>query len=205
MKFYFQEREEKILSLFDQSYIKKLFLNTNLSVSALNNYFESPLKYFFRNLIRLPSTQTKSLIFGNIIHDALEVFFKAKGKRDILEIFAESIQKFSVLEKDYDNIYNHGVEVLTAYIENYQDDFNFEVLTEKKMKVEMKLTNGEKINIYGVIDKMEKLTDGKIRVVDYKSGKTFAEKDKKQKADLERQLIFYKFLIDKYYDEDRVS
>ncbi|MCK5589164.1 MAG: PD-(D/E)XK nuclease family protein, partial [Candidatus Pacebacteria bacterium] len=76
---------------------------------------------------------------------------------------------------------------------------------EKRMFAELKLKNGEILKLYGIIDKMEKLDGGKIRVVDYKTGKTFGEKNKDQKEDLERQTIFYKLLIDKYYDDNRVS
>ena len=62
-------------SLVDLDYIQEKFLNMQLSVSALNNYFQSPILYFFRNLVRLPSGQTKSLVYGNIIHGTLDKFF----------------------------------------------------------------------------------------------------------------------------------
>ena len=205
IKSYFGQKEEKILSIFDKKYIKKLFLQNTLSVSALNNYKQSPIRYFFRNLVRIPSVQTKPLIFGNIIHDTLDRFFKEKGKRDILEIFEESLQKFLIPENFFEDIESRGKEVLESYFEKYQNDFDFDVDTEKRMFAELKLKNGEILKLYGIIDKMEKLDGGKIRVVDYKTGKTFGEKNKDQKEDLERQMIFYKLLIDKYYDDNRVS
>ena len=73
------------------------------------------------------------------------------------------------------------------------------------MFAEMILPSGQKLKLYGIIDKMEMMEAGKIRVVDYKTGKTFSEKNKSQKEDLERQLVFYKLLIDKYYGENRVE
>jgi RecB family exonuclease len=181
-------------------------------VSALNNYFSSPIKYFFRNLIRLPSTQTKPLIFGNIIHESLDVYFKLghKEKRtptkdELLEIFEESMQKFVIPEKYFDDIQRQGQDVLEKYFERYREEFNFEVKTEEKMYAEMKLDGGKILKLYGIVDKMEMMDGGKIRVVDYKTGKTFGEKNKDQKEDLERQLVFYKLLIDKYYNENRVE
>jgi RecB family exonuclease len=80
-----------------------------------------------------------------------------------------------------------------------------EVDTEKRMFAEFNLKSGDKLKLYGIIDKMEIMGEGKIRVVDYKTGKTFGEKNKEQKADLERQLVFYKLLIDKFYDANRVD
>ena len=209
---YFSEKEEKVLSLFNKEYIKKLFLENTLSVSALNNYFSSPIKYFFRNLVRLPSAQTKPLIFGNIIHETLDVYFKkgksegkTPAKKELLDIFDTSIKKFSIPEKYFDDIYSQGKDVLKKYFDRYAEEFNFNVDSEKKMYAEMKLKNGEILKLYGIVDKMEMMDGGKIRVVDYKTGKTFSEKNKNQKEDLERQLVFYKLLIDKFYDENRVE
>jgi RecB family exonuclease len=79
------------------------------------------------------------------------------------------------------------------------------VETEKKMYGEMILEGGEVLKLYGIVDKMEKIPGGKIRVVDYKTGKTFTQKNKNQKQDLERQIIFYKLLVDKFYDDSRVE
>lgn len=209
---YFGDKEEKVLSIFDKEYIKKLFLQNTLSVSALNNYFQSPIKYFFRNLVRIPAAQAKPLIFGNIIHETLDVYFK-KGKnekrtpdkKELFEIFQESLQKFLIPEKYFDEIESHGTEVLGKYFDRYSEEFNFEMEAEKKMYAEMRLDSGEILKLYGIVDKMEMLEGGKIRVVDYKTGKTFGEKNKDQKEDLERQIVFYKLLIDKFFDENRVE
>ena len=121
-KIYFSESEEKILSIFDKEYIQKLFLKNTLSISAFNNYKQSPIKYFFRNLVRLPSAQTKPLIFGNVIHDALDTYFtkmkKAKkvfSKEELLGEFENSLEKFLIPEIYFEDIKNHGKEVLENY------------------------------------------------------------------------------------------
>lgn len=202
---YFSKKEENVLSIFDKEYIKKLFLSNALSVSALNNYKQSPIKYFFRNLVRIPSSQTKPLIFGNVIHDSLDVFFKNKGEKDLLEIFQESLEKFSIPEKYFKDIRTKGKDVLENYQNEYKNSFDFDVNTEMKMAAGFPLKNGETLKLYGIIDKMEKVDGNKIRVVDYKTGKTYSEKNKAQREDLERQLVFYKLLVDKYYDDNRVD
>jgi DNA helicase-2/ATP-dependent DNA helicase PcrA len=122
IEIFFSDTEEKVLSIFDKEYIKKLFLENTLSVSALNNYFSSPIKYFFRNLVRLPSAQTKPLIFGNIVHDCLESFFnlgkkekKTPSKKKMFEIFNLSMEKFLIPENFFDDIKKHGEEVLEKY------------------------------------------------------------------------------------------
>ncbi len=212
LKKYFTQREQSVLSVFDTEYVKKLFLQNTLSVTALNNYFTSPLKYFFRNLLRIPSIQTKSLLFGNAIHATLERFFndcakekKVLPKRKLLEIFDEVIRGQNILEKYFDEIKERGKKVLEKYYENYKNDFCLELEAEKKAFAEIVLSGGEKLKLYGVMDKIEKMENGKLRVVDYKTGKSWSEKDKAQRADLERQLIFYKFLLDEYFGENIVE
>ena len=42
---------------------------------------------------------------------------------------------------------------------------------------------------------LDSVLDGPINIVDYKTGKTYSEKDKSQKEALERQLVFYHLLM----------
>ncbi len=208
----FAPKQERVLSVFDPDYIKTLFLRTTLSVTALNNYKKSPIVYFFRNLIRLPSIQTRPLVFGNIIHDTLEQFFAAgkraggvnPGREKLLEYFERSVEKFRVAEKDIEPMRKAGRELLEKYFDRYAEEFTFQVETEKGIATELALPGGETITLYGIVDKIEQLPDGRVRVVDYKTGYR-GNIDKKTRADLERQLVFYKFLIDNDAHDDRVS
>jgi len=60
--------ERQKTKITDKNYIKKMFLETPMSVTALNNYLECPWRYFYSNLIRIPMPTTSSLAFGNAIH-----------------------------------------------------------------------------------------------------------------------------------------
>ena len=208
VKNFFQPKEEQALSIFSPEYVREQFLKNTLSVSALNNYMQSPLKYFFRNLLRLPSTQTKTLIFGNIIHQTLEDFFKASKKakkvlseRKLLEYFERVLDTTVMLEKYYDESRKRGEKLLKEYYQNYKGDFILEIETEKKVFASMKLRNGETLKLYGIIDKVELLSGSKTRVVDYKTGRTYKDKFKDEREDLHRQLVFYKLLLDKYHEK----
>jgi DNA helicase-2/ATP-dependent DNA helicase PcrA len=205
---FFQPREEQALSVFSLDYVKEQFLKNTLSVSALNNYMQSPLKYFFRNLLRLPSTQTKTLIFGNIIHQTLEDFFKTSKKakkllseKELLKHFQKVLDSTIMLEKYYDESKRRGKKLLKEYYQNYKGDFTLEIETEKKVFASMKLRNGETLKLYGIVDKVELLSGSKIRVVDYKTGRSYKDKFKDEREDLHRQLVFYKLLLDKYHEK----
>ncbi len=211
-KKYFGEKTEKILSFFDKEFIKRLFLESPLSISALNNYYQSPIKYFFRNLIKLPSSQSKPLILGNIIHDSLDLFFskskirgKALEKEELIALFYESLEKTLILEEEFYEIKTHGENILSEYYDEYKDEMYLNVETEKKVFAQMTLKNKEKLILFGIIDKMENMNSGNVRVIDYKTGKTYDEKSKDQKKDLDRQLVFYKLLTDKFLDKGKVE
>src|SRR3989344_2689441 len=81
----FVSKSDSNKSLFDKEYLKKLFFEQNLNVTALNNYLECPIKYLFRNLIQLPSEYSANLLYGDLMHDSLEKFFEdSKNSKKIL-------------------------------------------------------------------------------------------------------------------------
>ena len=196
MNLYFAQKDIAGESIFDQEYIAALFLRKKLSVSALNNYFKSPILYFFRNLIQLPSGQTKPLIFGNIIHDALETFFREKGHKDILVIFENTLKKYAIPEKYFNSIYADGKELLKRYVEKYRGTFVFEnIELEKHLSRVFELEDGHTLNLIGFADKIER-NGNTLTVVDYKTGYKTKQKRRKAREELKRQLTFYKLLID---------
>ena len=195
----------KPLVVFDPDHVRRQFLEQTLSITALNNYLQSPVKYFFRNLLRLPSIQTRSLIYGNVIHHTLEKFFSASrqakkilSERDLLTFFRETMETTVMPEKYFRDIYRRGEEALKAYYRHYRQEFKWQVETEKKYYTTFPLRNGETLKLYGIIDKLEKSSAG-WRVVDYKTGRTFSQKQKEEKEALKRQLVFYKLLFELHH------
>ncbi len=209
---FFAPRIKNISSLVSLEYIKDKFLSTQLSATALNNYFESPLLYFFRNLVRLPSVQNKTLLYGSLLHEALEKFFVASNdegvvlpKEVLIDAFNSSLQTMQIPAEYYDSIEKRGLDALNGYYDFYKDAFNVNVIVEKKIKaVPFDLESGEQILLTGAVDKMEKLEDGTIAVVDYKTGKPWSRLAKEKKESLNRQVKFYKLLLNSYNEGEFV-
>jgi len=213
----FAERHIVIPQVTDTDYIQKKFLTNSLSVSALNNYFVSPVVYFFRNLVRIPETPSKSLNFGNLIHESFDKFFSqcAEQKRiceldDLLTFFQKELDESFLLREHYDEMEKRGTKLLTEYYENYKDDFSHNVATEKRVTaIPLLLDSGEEILLTGIIDKLEfvdpaglkKGQKNDVRVIDYKTGGSWSKKNKDQKKNLERQVVFYKLLLDSYTED----
>ena len=47
----------------------------------LNNFFECPWKWYFRNLLQLPEAKSESLEFGNRVHLAVDQILKLKSSQ----------------------------------------------------------------------------------------------------------------------------
>ncbi len=103
-----------------------------------------------------------------------------------------------------------GSEALGEYYDQYHKDWTLNIENEKYISREFELENGppaqagEKINISGRLDKVEFLDsplEGRINIIDYKTGKPFSDKTKKEeKENLKRQLVFYHILYENYAD-----
>lgn len=198
-------------ALTSPEYIRERFFKLPLSATALNNYFKSPLLYFFCSLLRLPSAQTKTTLYGSVVHKALELFFReAKEGGSIpplarlIELFQESLEHEYLLHEYYEEFSKKGKKNLTRYYQERVSEFTTNIETEKRLRgLTFSLESGEEIRLTGIIDKIEYLGDGTVRVVDYKTGKAWSEKNKDEKESLRRQIVFYKLLLQQYEENGK--
>lgn len=202
------------VSLFEPEYLRQLFFKRGLNVSALNNYLNCPKRYLYKNLIRIPDLYSPSLKFGSIIDLTLNKFFeksKEKGKILSKEIFLtefeKSLRKFNLPEKDEERFRERGKHALSEYYDEYSKNWTPRVDVQFFIERNFELESGETLKLSGVLDKIEYLNDlfsPNINIIDHKTGRSFSEKTKEQKADYERQLIFYKLLLTNYSKRDFV-
>ena len=196
-------------TLLEPEYIRELFLTgRTLNVSALNNYLSCPIRYFYKNLIQIPSSYESRLEFGSVIHESLETFFTNSreagsilSKKVLLQIFTELLKTRIFSEKEEKKFRARGEELLSEYYDQYAGEWTAKVEVEKYVKRDFELASGETIQISGKLDKIEfldSLFEGKVNIVDYKTGRTYSEKNKDEKKDLERQIVFYHLLLAGY-------
>lgn len=204
----FMNIEKKSDSLFDKEYIRQLFFKRGLNVSALNNYISCPKKYLYKNLIRIPDSYSLAFNFGNIIHKSLELFFRNSNmegeilpKEKLISEFDKLIDKSNISDKNEAKLKAKGLLLLSEYYDEYSKDWTYKVKVEFGPKKSFELENKESLELNGKIDKVEYKGDefeGSVNIIDYKTGKPFSEKTKEQKADYERQIVFYHLLLEGY-------
>ena len=198
-------------SLYEADYLRGIFFRRTLNVSALNNFLSCPLKYFYKNLLQIPSSYESRLEFGSSIHESLEEFFKRSRdaekilpKDELLKIFGELLSQRSFNDKEEKKFKSRGEELLADYYNAHSSSWTHRVDLEKYIKRDFVTDGGDSIAISGKIDKIEYLDGlfgGKINVIDYKTGRSFGEKTKEERKDYERQIVFYHLLLDGFEDE----
>ena len=196
--------------LVDKENIDFLLTNYVLTPTDLNKYLQCPVSFYFENILKIPQATNEYMGFGNVIHYALEHFFRFIKNQPNQKITTEIILNF--LEKGF-SIYRHsftavqykkrleyGKKILKGYFEKYHPNW----ITNTYLEYKIHNTSTLEIPISGKIDKIEILEKGVVNVIDYKTGSHYKALSKikppKNKEDLGgdywRQMVFYKILLD---------
>ena len=169
--------------------VAKEYEDRKVSVSLLNNFFECPWKWYFRNLLQLPEPQNDSLDFGNLIHSAVDQILKM-GKKPT----AKDLENFVVGDKV-------ALKIISKWAENRLPEISLN--RENEQSVSVRDDEFPHLNIYGKIDLIEKLDKDELRVTDFKTG-SVKKKSEIEKIDEEgrlsnymRQLAMYSFLLER--------
>jgi DNA helicase-2/ATP-dependent DNA helicase PcrA len=182
-----EEKSQNILEKLSEM-VAQEYVNTNVSVSLLNNFFECPRKWYFRNLLRLPEPKSESLEFGSAVHEAIDKILKLKKIPDEKE-----------LEKIVEN--NKAIlKIVSKWVKTRLSEISGKRENEKSISIKVK--EFPHLNIYGKIDLVEELGKDSIRVTDFKTGnprkKMEIEKinEEGRMSDYMRQLVMYSYLLE---------
>jgi DNA helicase II / ATP-dependent DNA helicase PcrA len=204
--------------IIEAEYLKERLSKYNMSVTHLNSYLSCPLKFYYNNLLQIPSAKNGAMAFGSAVHNAIEELFKEMMKRNgefpSAEEFVQMAerkmfgQEDSFTKKEYQQRLDYIREFLPEYYKQYVNEWNKNVNFEKKLHATYK-----GIDLTGALDKIE-FSGKDIVVIDYKTGQFQnsknkfnppADKFKKPEAptfeeqfggDYWRQAVFYKILLD---------
>src|SRR3989338_3112773 len=190
------KNEKKNTTISDlQKLVAKDYEDRKVSVSLLNNFFECPWKWYFRNLLQLPEEKSESLDFGNKVYSAVDKILKftppsSGGVRKIPN------------QKELEEITNNDKEVLKIISKWVKDRLpEIESKRENEKSISVNDERFSNLNIYGKLDLIENLNDKNVRVTDFKTG-SVKKKGDIEKIDKEgrmstymRQLAMYSYLI----------
>ena len=212
------------LAPIEKSAIEKYPLPSKFSFSQLAAYSTCPLQYKYAFILKIPaSTDKASLIFGRVLHNTLYNFLlpllserkilqgdlfaglekpSSKSKKGmaednllsekrLMELYDEFWQPDGYDSKEQREKYRtKGREALKRFLAAYKSEPSREIMFLEK-KFSFKIGNDV---IKGTIDRVDKLADGTLEIVDYKTGK---DKEKLEFKD-KRQLILYHLFLEEF-------
>ncbi len=162
------------------------------SQSKMGLYRECPLKYKFRYILKIPEKPKYFFSFGTILHSVMEYLYSAPQFppiEDALKFFKQKWTEQTWQEKGYASAekeqegFLEGQEIIKKYYAKHVAENLHPLSTEMKVYADI-----DGLTVMGIVDRIDYLGDGKIAILDYKTGKTL-----KREPD---QLMFYQKLLE---------
>jgi RecB family exonuclease len=171
-----------------------------ISYSSLENFKNCPLKYKYSEIDKIKEPKTKEAIFGNYIHRILKWFYQQDPHfptpEGLLEYYYNHWPKkeegFSWQdeqeEKDY---FQEGIRMLEEFYKKNMPPKTMIMDLETRFEAVIDETPNEpggKHILTGVIDRIDKLPDDTMEIIDYKTGKRMPSQND---VDTNLQLSIY--------------
>ncbi|HRN70090.1 MAG TPA: ATP-dependent DNA helicase [Candidatus Woesebacteria bacterium] len=186
-----KEAQEQ-LSIFDfkktEEPIVKAKLNVSqFSFSQLETYETCPMKYKFQYILKIPTAPGSAASFGSTIHNVLQQFYKGyledksfglSHMHNLVETLWDPAGYSSQIQaKQYK-------QEAKDMLEQYYKTFHKPEVDILGLEQFFKIKIDEEVYLTGKIDRVDNLANGKIEIIDYKTGKMPDEKELKKSLQL---------------------
>jgi superfamily I DNA/RNA helicase/RecB family exonuclease len=184
-----------------QALLELTSLPQTFSHSQLRTYGECPLQYAFQKVYRIPVAETPGYFeFGHVIHRAFEVYASSRrdavaaglpppGYEALKQAFDAAWQPRNFADAQAAEHYSGRAEpALRRFYDREVANLAQAVAFEAGFTLELPAGADEApILLYGIIDRIDRHSDGSIEITDYKTGKPKNQKD----VDEDEQLSAY--------------
>jgi len=162
-------------------------LASALSASALQSYKICPLRFKLEREWRIPSDPSAALQYGASIHRVLHTYFESvrldrpKTEAEILDQFRIDLAEAGIADRYQHDLYEQqGIAQLSELLSmELQPD-----ILHNEERFSMKIGS---TTLVGRIDRMDRASEGRVIIIDYKTGKPKSQED----ADESLQLSIY--------------
>lgn len=166
---------------------------TYLSYSRIEAFRVCPLHYKLRYILDIPTPTTASLSFGTSMHNALRDFYQLHSqgmrvsKKKLLQLLSEYWLHAGYENKRHEeDMKKQGEKYLAQYFDEQYHSTT--IIGALELPFVLPIGAGDRqLKIGGKIDRVDILKDGKIEIIDYKTGKMPSKKD----IDANLQLSMY--------------
>ena len=170
-----------------------------MSASAIDAYTNCPMKYLFQYVWRIRGAPRPEMTFGNVMHTTIGEFVgeirkgRAISLDEVLAIYDREWSSAGFSDEYHEEEYRKaGREQLEAFYSTYSQS-PAEVLHQEK-RFELPLDRD--VVVTGRIDQINRMAEGEIEIVDYKTG---SPKDQRR-ANESMQLSVYALAVREIFD-----
>lgn len=152
--------------------------NLSFSYSKMGMYRECPQKYKFRYVHAIPELPKYYFAFGSALHGVMEFIYDPQrpsfpALAEALAYFQNQWNQTTWEQKGYPSEdkelagYAEGRREIEAYYQKHAATF------ARPLSVEMRSTlEVDGLSLISILDRLDYLGDGQVKIVDYKTGKT---------------------------------
>jgi hypothetical protein len=198
-----------VVEPLERALADKLVKRFVMSATALNNYLQCPLSFYYNNILCVPQAKSAAMAFGTAVHYALQRLFEkmqaANGHFPTLDTFVADFLDCMHQHRDtfdpaeFDCRVAYGTTVLTNYYNHYQYTWPKVVVIERHLR---NIVVND-VPVKGKPDKLE-FNGHIVTVIDYKTGSVEKALPALQPpnplnengGNYWRQAVFYKLLVD---------
>lgn len=187
------------------------------SFSQIQTYEACPYRYKLANIIKIPTKSTASFSFGTTMHGTLQKFYekmqelnakkqanlfdlfdtppepteitsgvKVPSVEDLIKLYEENfITDWYKDKRQREDYFKKGKEILKTFYKSNEENWRVPVALESSFKIQV----GDYI-LKGRIDRIDKLIDNTLEIIDYKTGQS----KEKLTSDDKQQLLIYQIV-----------
>ncbi len=166
-----------------------------LSYSQIETFLVCPLHYKLRYILKIPTPPSAAMTMGIAMHETMKNIYEAasEGKKittDLAnELLVKNWSRMGFKSKKHElEMQSQAKNYLTNYLTNDFNPKKIPVLLEKDFVIPI----SDDLKIRGKIDRVDLLPDGRVEIIDYKTGSPPDPKYAQREIDkLMHQLSFY--------------
>ncbi len=152
--------------------------NLSFSYSKMGMYKECPQKYKFRYVHMIPELPKYYFAFGSVMHSVMEFIYDPTRQffptlSEALSYFDDQWNQTTYEQKGYASVekelagYAEGRREIEAYYAKHAATFARPLSVEMRSTLEI-----DGLSLISILDRMDYLGNGLIKILDYKTGKT---------------------------------
>lgn len=159
-----------------------------LSHSSINLYLDCPQKWRFKYIDKIPEKPRHFFSFGKTVHDALEFLYDVRtmpppSLEEVLAYYEKNWIAEGYKDAKQEGDYRaQGRTILEEYYGKHIEGFKLPYFVEYEFLLKV-----DGVPVRGFVDRIDKIGDNALEILDYKTGKAIP----KSRVEIDAQLTMY--------------